>query len=366
MTQTPERTDMLPELDETAIDRIENEVFAGIRSDRALAAGRARRRRKGWYIGGAAAAVVLVAAITAPAIVNIVSPSGASTVAVTDEAREMLPAQPFDATAPQMLDGATTAEAESAAGADAVAGRDVIATATATVEVPDAAEAVDAIGDAAVARGGYVESVTLNGASTAAPDAGVTEGMSMPVYPQGEWITVRVPSAELTEVIDELADVGDVLSSSVNRFDVTEQTVDLEARLAAAQASVARLTELMGQAGSVGDLIAAEQALSERQAMLESYQQQLTSLESQIAMSSLTVTLTPRSERVTADPAGFGDGLMAGWNGLVATLNGIVVALGFLLPWLLVAGVAALVVWVAVRLVRRRRGTRAARETSSG
>ena len=27
----------------------------------------------------------------------------------------------------------------------------------------------------------------------------------------------------------------------------------------------------------------------------------------------------------SADPAGFGDGLASGWNGLIATLNGIVV-----------------------------------------
>jgi hypothetical protein len=72
-------------------------------------------------------------------------------------------------------------------------------------------------------------------------------------------------------------------------------------------------------------------------------------------MSTLSVTVVPDVEVVTADPAGFGDGLAAGWNGLVATLNGIVVAIGFLIPWLAVAAVAALVVWGIVRLVRGRR-----------
>ena len=57
-------------------------------------------------------------------------------------------------------------------------------------------------------------------------------------------------------------------------------------------------------------------------------------------MSSLTVTLEPVTEPVEADPAGFTDGLTAGWNGLVATLNGIVIALGFLLPWLVVIAIA--------------------------
>ena len=76
-------------------------------------------------------------------------------------------------------------------------------------------------------------------------------------------------------------------------------------------------------------------------------------------MSTLSVTLVPDTEPVEADPAGFTDGLAAGWNGLVATLNGIVIALGFLLPWLAVAAVVALIVWGVVRLVRGRRRRRA-------
>lgn len=374
MNDTAEHVDALAPLDEEAIDRMEREVFAGIRSDRAGAATRARRRRRGWYVGGAAAAVVLVAAVIAPTVSGIVSPMGASS-AVSEQAPDIaLPAVPRRGADAGVADGAESLTTESAAGSpDAVAGRDVIATASATVQVSDAADAVREIGDAAVARGGFVESVTLEGTGAEPMPApvdgavdGVIEPLSMPMYPQGQWITVRVPSAELIEVIDELADIGDVLSSSVNRSDVTEQTVDLRARVDATEASVARLTELMAQAGSVADLLAAEQALSERQALLESYQQQLASLENQVALSSLTVTLTEPSERVTADPAGFGDGLAAGWNGLVATLNGIVVALGFLLPWLLVVGVAALIVWAVVRLVRRRRAGVSRRETTSG
>ncbi|MFZ8393369.1 DUF4349 domain-containing protein, partial [Staphylococcus aureus] len=58
-----------------------------------------------------------------------------------------------------------------------------------------------------------------------------------------------------------------------------------------------------------------------------------------------------------ADPAGFGDGLVAGWNGLIATLNGVVIGLGFLLPWIVVAAVVVLIVWGVRRIVRKRRGS---------
>ena len=163
-----------------------------------------------------------------------------------------------------------------------------------------------------------------------------------------------MPSDQLDSVVSELSDLGEVTASSINRQDVTEQTIDLRARVAAEQASVDQLTALLAQAQSVSDLVAIESALAERQANLESYQQQLEYLDGQVAMSSLTVTLVPHSEPVEADPAGFTDGLAAGWNGLVATLNGIVIALGFLIPWIVVVGIAALIVWWIVRIVRRR------------
>ena len=158
--------------------------------------------------------------------------------------------------------------------------------------------------------------------------------------------------------MDGLRQVGEVTATTVSRSDVTDQTVDLRARVAAGEASVARLTQLLAQAGSVSDLITAESALAERQAQLDSDRQVLQSVESQVAMSSLSVQLVERSPAVAADPAGFGDGLGAGWNGLVAVLNGIVIGLGFLLPWLAVAGVVSAAVWGVRHLVRRRRAER--------
>jgi hypothetical protein len=239
----------------------------------------------------------------------------------------------------------------------AVGEREIITTAQATVRVDDVAAAARSIGAAAEQRGGYVESMNIGEDGVVGSHGISPEIMPYPV--SGAWITVRVPADELTGSIDELAGYGTVVSSSINRQDVTEQTVDLRARIDALSASVDRLTELMGKAGSVGDLIAAESALSQRQAELESYQQQLKTLDDQVALSSLTVSLAQNTERVQADPAGFGDGLTSGWNGLMATLNGLVVALGFLLPWLAVAAVVAVIVWAIVWA--RRRSRRAAR-----
>jgi len=360
----------LPPLSSERIDEIEAALFADIARERIDHRTRSARRGRIWLAGGAAAAVIAVAAVIAPSIVPLVSSgSGSDQSAVAPELAPDAPADSGETMTDEGSGGGKDGDLGSEPGAavmgeEGAGDREIITSASATVSVDDVAAAARTIGNSAVAHEGYVESMSIgtNGeVYPVDPQSGVAyDTMPYPYDPEGAWISVRVPSDQLSEVIAELSDVGEVTASSINRQDVTEQTRDLGARIEAAEASVDRLIELMAQASSVTDLIAAEAALSERQAMLESYQQELEMLEDQVAMSSLSVTLTPVIETVEADPAGFADGLAAGWNGLVATLNGIVIALGFLIPWLLVAAVAALIVWAVVRMVQRRRATRRA------
>lgn len=348
----------LPELTDRRIDEIEAALFADIARERTTK----RVQRGRWWIGGAAAAaVIVVAAVIAPSVGGLIGTAG---VTGSDESAVAPDAPVAEPDRDGSVDfGAATEESGGGASqtVDGSTGeRDIITTATATVVVHDIPGAAQTIGESAEARDGYVESMSIgqNGEVIPVdPDTGISydESMPYPYPPSGAWITVRVPAAELSGMVRELSALGEVTASSINRQDVTEQVVDLEARIEATQASVDRLTELMAQATSVTDLLAAESALAERQATLESYQAQLKSLDSLVDLSSLTVTLQPVVEPVEADPAGFTDGLVAGWNGLVATLNGIVVALGFLIPWLIVVAIAGLIVWGVIRLIRRRR-----------
>ncbi len=359
----------LPELSDRRIDEIETALFADISRERSTK--RARRGR--WLMGGAAAAaVIVVAAVIAPSIGGLVGGSGGASdsadYAVEPNAPAVAPDMGGGSDSSGVTEEAARSDLDSSAlqSADgATDERDIITNASATLVVDDIPAAAATIADAARARDGYVESMSIGQSGEVyypvEPDTGVMydDSKYYPYPMSNAWITVRVPSAELDGMVRELSALGEVTTSSVNRQDVTEQVVDLEARIEASQASVDRLLELMTQATSVADLIAAESALAERQATLESYQAQLKSLESAVDMSSLTVNLQPVVETVEADPAGFADGLIAGWNGLVATLNGIVIALGFLLPWLVVIAIVGAIVWLIVRAVRRGRVARA-------
>lgn len=329
----------LPELSNEAAAHIERRVFADIGAQKEAAA----RRRKRRWVGGSltAAAVVVGAALVVPQVAGTGFDTAASGGFGGDDAMDAAPeVAPEDGAAidsDMASEEAAQAQDVAADGSD----RDIIRTGWARVHVDDIDDATEALEQLAGDHEGYLEAL---GASQGEGEAGAASA----------WATLRIPASELDAVRSGLGDIGEVTGIEISQRDVTDQTVDLAARIEAHQASVDRLLELMEQSGSVGDLIQAEEALAQRQAELESLQGQLDHLEGQVAMSTLEVHMDEARTVEQAEPAGFLDGLLSGWNGLMATLNGAVIVVGALIPWLGVAGVIALAVWGVVRLRRRR------------
>ena len=354
--EATDATPELPELSQASIDRIEHEVFASMAAGRtaeprsadaiaSTAASRRRARRRGWLTGIGVAAAFVAGVLITPQLLSLstTSTAGGDMTSFTSDS----PA----GGAVDTVEPETTTDAVSGAATESAV-REIIASATATVRVDDIAGAVNAVSALAVQHHGYVESTDISAA------ARTTDASDPSQNGEYGWVSIRVPSADLTTVIQELADTGTVIASSTSQQDVTSAAIDLRARVDATQASVDRLTELMSQSGSVSELIDAEVELTDRQAQLESYTQQLAALEDQVAMSSLQVQLTKQATASSAEPDGFADGLLAGWNGLIVSLNALVIAVGFMLPWLVVVGGVVLAIW----LVRRRRRIRRAAE----
>ena len=364
-------TNALPPLSDESIAGMERAVFDRIAQEPRAPGGMrsARdRRRRGWVTALGVAAAFAAGALIAPPLLDGIgtglsaSSGDSSTVSPEGDAVGEVPPTAVEDSSDGSGDGGTDSAGGGVAprddpgskGADLPFAhldetREIIVTAEMTLRVRDAEKTADDIAALAVEHGGFVESASLG----LDPDAGDT-APEQPREPGTGWISIRVPAADLDEVMAAVGDDAEVVRSSISRDDVTAAAVDLRARIDAARASVQRLTELMGKSGSVGDLIEAESALSERQALLESYEQQLKRLDEQVALSTLTIQLTEQTTASGADPAGFGDGLLAGWNGLIGALNGLVVVLGFVLPWLAVVAVVFLVIWLIRRRGRRK------------
>ena len=178
-------------------------------------------------------------------------------------------------------------------------------------------------------------------------------------YAEGESVsanlTLRVPAERLDGVMGQLSALGDVHSVNITTEDVTTQAVDLDARIAALETSVDRLQELLAEATSTQDLIEIERELSARQAELDSLTAQRAALSEAVALSTVTVWLSPASSVAEFTPPGFVTGLESGWNA-VRTLAGVAVtALGFALPFLGLLVVIALPILVIVLVIARRR-----------
>lgn len=226
--------------------------------------------------------------------------------------------------------------------------RDVVKTASLTVRVGNPSEAADKAAVIAETAEGRVDRRT--------EDAGTGRGRASTV------IVLRVPVEKLDGVVRELKGLGTVQTAETTADDVTAQRVDLDARIKALQTSVDRLLGIMRDARDPEALIAAESALSERQAELDSLRAQREQLGDQIAYSTVDVSFIaeqiggPAPEQYT----GFFGQIERGWDGLVAVVGNLVLIFGLLLPWFGALAVALGIGYGAIRLTKGRRRQRAA------
>lgn len=221
--------------------------------------------------------------------------------------------------------------------------RDVVKTATISVTADDPPAAADRASALATEAGGRVDGRTEYGGS-ALDRARIT-------------LTLRVPADKLDGVIDGLKGLGTVESLDMQAEDVTSQRVDLDARIKALQTSVDRLLAIMRDARDPSALIEAENALSQRQADLDSLRAQRAALGEQISYSTITVDLVAGA---TGGPApeqyrGFFGQMERGWDALVDTGSNLLLLVGLLLPWAGAAVVGLALLFGVYRLVRARR-----------
>lgn len=215
--------------------------------------------------------------------------------------------------------------------------RDIVTTGSLNIAVTDVGGSVNRLIELTTRLGGRVDDRTE---STAPGQSHTAE------------LTVRIPSAKVDEFLDSAKQLGDVSSIALRHDDVTGQRVDLDARVAALQASVDRLTALMKSAATTADLLQAEKELTSRQADLDSLRAQRAQLGDQISYATLTVSLGAEFE---SSSPGFVASVRHGWHALLSFTHGLISIAGFLLPWLPVIVVIAGLVAVLRRRTRRRR-----------
>jgi hypothetical protein len=206
--------------------------------------------------------------------------------------------------------------------------RKIIRNADLTIEAAAPEEAMTKINQLAESKGGFVveSQQSSSDAKTATRDV-VT-------------MTVRVPAARFGETLDEIRrTAGRVILESVKGEDVTEEFIDIEARLKTKKALEQQFLEIMKQAKSVEDALNVQTELADVRGEIEKIEGRRRFLENQSSLSTIKVRLqTPTA--FSANSSGFSSQLTQalgkGFDAALGFILGLVTFVVAILPFLLV------------------------------
>jgi hypothetical protein len=104
-------------------------------------------------------------------------------------------------------------------------------------------------------------------------------------------LTIKVPPENFREALSRLAGIGELIGQTVFADDVTERVVDLESQITTAEASVERLRTFLEEATDLEDVATLEAELLRRETDLEVLRGRLRTLEGQVALATIVLTL---------------------------------------------------------------------------
>lgn len=228
--------------------------------------------------------------------------------------------------------------------------RALILTASIAMRAPDPWAAADRAQGIATSLGGDVMSLSQSG-------SGDQRAASM---------TLRVPADKFNDALRALRSLADVevLSSNVDSKDVTEQFVDLEARLRAKQAEETRYLALLARADKIEDILRIDQVLNAVRTQIEQLTGQLNSMKSRTTFSTISLSIVPAGVVPLGDPKVYDPSKTV--ERAVAALGAMLRVAADLAIWLLVLGWLPLLLLGAVfTALRYRRQTTATGPSSA-
>jgi hypothetical protein len=217
--------------------------------------------------------------------------------------------------------------------------RKTITTAEMSLEVDDVPAAIGQISAAAKASGGYVSASSVYAHT----------------YDSGTWkdgyITVRVPEAQHPQFMDDVAKLGEVTSRSVTGQDVTEEYIDLTARLENLERQEKRLSEILNMSLTVEEVLSVEKEIERVRGEIDSLTGRLTYLNDRVELSTITIRLT-EPDRV-AYSWGLQDAFTESVRGFISMVNALIILTGYLMPIVILLAVFGGILIGVRRMVRR-------------
>jgi hypothetical protein len=144
-------------------------------------------------------------------------------------------------------------------------------------------KSVEALSEVAVNLGGRVDSVDYQN----------VEGYDK----KRATVVLRVPAANFAEAMKQAKALAlNVTSENKSTRDVTEQFVDMQARLKTLKATEEQYLQVMQKAQKIDDILTVERYLSDVRTQIEQLQGQMNYLSRQVDMSIITIILSSEPE----------------------------------------------------------------------
>jgi hypothetical protein len=227
---------------------------------------------------------------------------------------------------------------------------DLVRTGTFSLEVEDVDASLTTLTNVMKSQGGYI-SGSYRYTDTSTPYLTVT---------------FRVPAASFDAAVLALRAEGAILSEQISTYEVTMQLVDLEARLRNLRASEAALLELMTRATTVSDVLSVQTQLTAVRSDIESYDAQRATIADQVAMTTISVTISPIGSSIGNAASGFDLGkevslaianlISVARTVIVAAINLVIVVLPIALIGALAGGLLGRTITPLFALLRRLMG----------
>jgi hypothetical protein len=143
-------------------------------------------------------------------------------------------------------------------------------------------------------------------------------------------VNALIPADKVDTVLNKIRkDIGDLKSESFNSEDVTENYIDIKARLENKRKAEEQYQLLLKKAAAVDEMLKIEQALSEVRSEIESAENKIKYYETQTSMSALQIYLYEPGIEGTPEILSFTNTIKNsfkhGLNGLILVIGAIVI-----------------------------------------